>query len=67
MVQRTEIAGAVGGSGVGLQIMQGQEGGDIAYTYSMILLVGVIGVILVVGLMTLERRLLAWHEIYRDR
>jgi ABC-type nitrate/sulfonate/bicarbonate transport system permease component len=56
-----------GGSGVGLQIMQGQEGGDIAYTYSMILLVGIIGVILVVGLMTLERRLLAWHEIYRDR
>jgi ABC-type nitrate/sulfonate/bicarbonate transport system permease component len=56
-----------GGSGVGLQIMQGQEGGDIAYTYSMILLVGVIGVLLVVGLMTLERRLLAWHEIYRDR
>jgi ABC-type nitrate/sulfonate/bicarbonate transport system permease component len=56
-----------GGSGVGLQIMQGQEGGDIAYTYSMILLVGIIGVLLVVGLMTLERRLLAWHEIYRDR
>jgi ABC-type nitrate/sulfonate/bicarbonate transport system permease component len=47
--------------------MEGQEGGDIAYTYANIVIVGVIGVILVVGLMTLERRLLAWHEIYRDR
>jgi ABC-type nitrate/sulfonate/bicarbonate transport system permease component len=56
-----------GGSGIGLQIMQGQEGGDIAYTYANILIVGILGVILVVGLMTLERRLLAWHEIYRDR
>jgi ABC-type nitrate/sulfonate/bicarbonate transport system permease component len=56
-----------GGSGIGLQIMQGQEGGDIAYTYANIVLVGVIGVIVVVGLTTLERRLLAWHEIYRDR
>jgi ABC-type nitrate/sulfonate/bicarbonate transport system permease component len=56
-----------GGSGIGLQIMQGQEGGDIAYTYANIVIVGVIGVILVVGLTTLERRLLAWHEIYRDR
>jgi ABC-type nitrate/sulfonate/bicarbonate transport system permease component len=55
-----------GGSGIGLQIMQGQEGGDIAYTYAMILLVGTIGVILVVGLTALERRLLGWHEIYRD-
>ncbi|HEX3516946.1 MAG TPA: ABC transporter permease [Trebonia sp.] len=56
-----------GGSGIGLQIMQGQEGGDIAYTYANIVIVGILGVILVVGLMTLERRLLAWHEIYRDR
>jgi ABC-type nitrate/sulfonate/bicarbonate transport system permease component len=55
-----------GGSGVGLQIMQGQEGGDISYTYALIFLVGVIGVILVVGLMALERRVLAWHELYRD-
>ena len=56
-----------GGSGIGLQIMQGQEGGDIAYTYANIVIVGIIGVILVVALTTLERRLLAWHEIYRDR
>src|SRR6202034_1792056 len=44
-----------GGSGIGLQIMQGQEGGDIAYTYANIVLVGVIGVIVVVGLRRLER------------
>jgi ABC-type nitrate/sulfonate/bicarbonate transport system permease component len=56
-----------GGSGIGLQIMQGQEGGDIAYTYANIVIVGVLGVIVVVGLMSLERRVLAWHEIYRDR
>lgn len=55
-----------GGSGIGLQIMEGQEGGDISYTYAMILVVGTIGVILVTGLTTLERRLLAWHDIYRD-
>jgi ABC-type nitrate/sulfonate/bicarbonate transport system permease component len=55
-----------GGSGVGLQIMQGQEGGDISYSYAMILLVGTIGVVLVVGLTALERRLLGWHEIYRE-
>jgi ABC-type nitrate/sulfonate/bicarbonate transport system permease component len=55
-----------GGSGIGLQIMQGQEGGDISYSYAMILIVGVIGVLLVVGLTSLERRLLAWHEIYRE-
>jgi ABC-type nitrate/sulfonate/bicarbonate transport system permease component len=56
-----------GGSGIGLQIMEGQEGGDIGYTYAMIVVVGTIGVILVVGLTTLERRLLAWHDIYRDK
>jgi ABC-type nitrate/sulfonate/bicarbonate transport system permease component len=55
-----------GGSGIGLQIMEGQEAGDISYSYAMILLVGTIGVILVVGLTAIERRLLAWHEIYRD-
>jgi ABC-type nitrate/sulfonate/bicarbonate transport system permease component len=55
-----------GGSGIGLQIMQGQAGGDISYSYAMILIVGVIGVLLVVGLTALERRLLAWHELYRS-
>lgn len=55
-----------GGSGIGLQIMQGQEGGDISYSYAMILIVGIIGVLLVVGLTSLERRLLAWHELYRN-
>jgi ABC-type nitrate/sulfonate/bicarbonate transport system permease component len=55
-----------GGSGLGLQIMQGQEGGDLPYSYAIIVLVGIIGVVLVVGLMALERRLLAWHEIYRE-
>lgn len=54
-----------GGSGIGLQIMQGQEGGDISYSYAMILIVGVLGVLLVVGLTWAERRLLSWHEIYR--
>jgi ABC-type nitrate/sulfonate/bicarbonate transport system permease component len=55
-----------GGSGIGMQIMQGQEGGDISYSYAMILIVGIIGVLLVVGLTSLERRLLGWHEIYRS-
>lgn len=55
-----------GGSGVGLQILQGEAGGDISYSYALIVLVGTIGVILVVGLTAIERRLMHWHELYRE-
>ena len=54
-----------GGSGLGLQILQGQAGGDIAYTYALIVLVGIIGVILVLSITAIERRLMHWHELYR--
>lgn len=55
-----------GGSGLGLQILQGQAGGDISYTYALILLVGIIGMIVVVGLTAIERRVMHWHELYRE-
>jgi ABC-type nitrate/sulfonate/bicarbonate transport system permease component len=55
-----------GGGGLGLQILQGQAGGDISYTYALILLVGIIGVIVVVGITAVERRVMHWHEIYRE-
>lgn len=54
-----------GGSGVGLQILQGEAGGDIAYTYALIVLVGIIGVIIVLSLTAIERRVMHWHELYR--
>jgi len=55
-----------GGSGLGLQILQGQAGGDISYTYALILLVGIIGMVVVVGLTAIERRVMHWHELYRE-
>jgi ABC-type nitrate/sulfonate/bicarbonate transport system permease component len=54
-----------GGSGLGLQILQGQAGGDIAYTYALIVLVGIIGVIVVLTITAIERRVMHWHELYR--
>jgi ABC-type nitrate/sulfonate/bicarbonate transport system permease component len=55
-----------GGSGLGLQILQGQAADDISYSYALIVLVGTIGVIIVVGLTAVERRLMHWHELYRE-
>jgi ABC-type nitrate/sulfonate/bicarbonate transport system permease component len=55
-----------GGGGLGLQILQGQAGGDISYTYALILLVGIIGVIVVVGITAVEKRVMHWHELYRE-
>lgn len=56
-----------GGSGLGLQILQGEAGGAISYSYALIILTGTIGVLLVVGLTAVERRVLRWHELYRGR
>lgn len=56
-----------GGSGIGLQILQAQAGGDVPYTYALLVVTGVIGMLLVIGVQTLERRVLAWHEVYRSQ
>jgi ABC-type nitrate/sulfonate/bicarbonate transport system permease component len=56
-----------GGSGLGLQILQGEAGGAISYSYALIILTGTIGVLLVIGLTAIERRVLSWHELYRQR
>lgn len=54
-----------GGSGVGLQILQAQAAGDVGDTYALLVIVGCIGMFMVLGITALERRVLAWHEVYR--
>lgn len=56
-----------GANGLGLQILRGESGGAISYSYALILLTGGIGVVIVIGLTAIERRVLAWHELYRER
>ena len=56
-----------GGSGLGLQILDGEAGGAISYSYALIIFTGIVGVVLVVGLTAVERRVLHWHELYRGQ
>lgn len=55
-----------GGSGIGLQILDGEAGGALSYCYALIVFIGVIGLALVIGVTALERRVLYWHELYRS-
>jgi ABC-type nitrate/sulfonate/bicarbonate transport system permease component len=54
-----------GGSGIGVQILQAQAGGDVPYTFALLVITGLIGMLLVLVVTTVERRVLAWHEVYR--
>jgi ABC-type nitrate/sulfonate/bicarbonate transport system permease component len=54
-----------GGGGLGTGILEGESSGVISYTYALIILTGTLGMILYVGLLGLERRVLSWHELYR--
>lgn len=56
-----------GGSGVGLQILQAQAAGATAYTYGLLIITGAIGMLLVIGVTAVERRVMSWHEVYRVR
>jgi ABC-type nitrate/sulfonate/bicarbonate transport system permease component len=56
-----------GGSGIGLQILEAQAAGAIAYSYALLIITGCIGMLLVVGVTAIERRVLSWHEMYRAR
>jgi len=56
-----------GGSGIGLQVLQAQAAGDVAYTYALLVIIGCIGMLIVLGITALERRLLSWHEVYRHQ
>jgi len=54
-----------GGSGLGLQILDGEAGGALSYSYALIIFTGAVGVVLIMGLTALEHRVLAWHELHR--
>ncbi len=55
-----------GGSGLGLQVLEGEAGGALSYSYAVIIFTGAVGVALIVGVTALERRLLSWHELHRS-
>jgi ABC-type nitrate/sulfonate/bicarbonate transport system permease component len=54
-----------GGSGLGLQMLQAESADVPSYTFAIVIITGCIGMFLVVGLTSLERRILSWHEVYR--
>jgi ABC-type nitrate/sulfonate/bicarbonate transport system permease component len=56
-----------GGSGLGLQILQAEKAGATAYTYGFLIITGLIGLLLVLLVTAIERRVLSWHEVYRAR
>jgi ABC-type nitrate/sulfonate/bicarbonate transport system permease component len=56
-----------GGGGLGQQILQAQKAGATAYTYGFLIITGLIGLLLVIGVTAIERRVMSWHEVYRVR
>lgn len=56
-----------GANGLGLLILRGEAGGAISYSYAIIVFTGVIGIALIVGLTSIERRVMHWHELYRGQ
>jgi ABC-type nitrate/sulfonate/bicarbonate transport system permease component len=55
----------IGSPGLGQQITAAQGGGATALTYGLILVTGILGLIVNVGVRSLERRVLAWHVSVR--
>jgi ABC-type nitrate/sulfonate/bicarbonate transport system permease component len=56
-----------GGSGIGLQLLSAEAAGAGGYTYGLLIITGCIGMLLVTGVTAIERRVLAWHEVYRGK
>jgi NitT/TauT family transport system permease protein len=54
-----------GGSGLGYEIGQAQNNGQIALMYARIVVAGLLGVAVTAGLLAGERRLLHWHPSQR--
>jgi ABC-type nitrate/sulfonate/bicarbonate transport system permease component len=55
-----------GGGGLGTGILEGEASGVISYTYALIIVTGVIGLVLYLIVSTFEKRVLRWHAMYRS-
>lgn len=55
----------IGTPGIGTQIARTQESGVYENMYALILTTGIIGVVINIGMRTIERRALSWHDSVR--
>lgn len=55
----------VGSSGIGYAINQERFAGNLASMYALVIVAGLIGLLLSIGLRSLERRILHWHSAHR--
>jgi ABC-type nitrate/sulfonate/bicarbonate transport system permease component len=55
----------IGASGLGRLVALSQQGGAIASTFALVIVTGLIGVIVNLGALQVERRLLFWHPSIR--
>ena len=56
----------VGMSGLGNQLGQARSVGNLPVMYAYIFVIGIVGVGLNTLLLSLQKRLLGWHESYRN-
>ncbi|MGJ3188634.1 ABC transporter permease subunit [Paenarthrobacter nitroguajacolicus] len=63
----TVVAGLLGGGpGLGQNIYQAQAAGDYATLYGLVIVLGVLGLLFQGATRLAERRVLHWHETYRE-
>lgn len=63
----TVVAGLLGGGpGLGQSIYQAQAAGDYARLYGLVIVLGVLGLLFQGATRLAERRVLHWHESYRE-
>jgi ABC-type nitrate/sulfonate/bicarbonate transport system permease component len=63
----TVVAGLLGGGpGLGQSLYLAQAGGDYATLYALVIVLGILGLLFQLGTRAAERRLLHWHESYRE-
>ncbi|WP_415855927.1 ABC transporter permease [Sinomonas sp. G460-2] len=63
----TVVAGLLGGGpGLGQSLYLAQAGGDEPTMYALVIVLGVLGLLFQAGTRSAERRLLHWHESYRE-
>lgn len=63
----TVVAGLLGGGpGLGQSIYQAQAAGDYASLYGLVIVLGILGLLFQGATRLAERRVLRWHESYRE-
>jgi ABC-type nitrate/sulfonate/bicarbonate transport system permease component len=63
----TVVAGLLGGGpGLGQSLYLAQAGGDYPTLYALVVVLGVLGLLFQTATRLMERRLLHWHESYRE-